>query len=44
MIVADYEHMAKAPKPLKDTIGRKKWLLMDNYERIERIWPVHRIP
>jgi len=44
VIVADYEHMAKAPKTLKDTIGRKKWLLMDNYERVERIWPVHRIP
>jgi hypothetical protein len=44
VIVADYEHMAKAPKALKDTIGRKKWLLMDNYERVERIWPVHRIP
>ena len=25
----------------KDAIGREKFLLMDNYTRIEKLWPVH---
>ena len=44
VIVASYSDMARAPKPLKDGIGRDKWLIMDNYARIEHLWPVHRIP
>ena len=44
VIVASYEDMAKAPKLLKDNIGRENWLLMDNYEKIERLWPVHQMP
>ena len=44
VVVAKYEDMAKAPKALKDAIGRDKWLIMDNYERIERLWPVHKLP
>jgi hypothetical protein len=44
VVVDKYEDMAQTPKPLKDGIGRNKWLLMDNYETIEQIWPTHRIP
>jgi hypothetical protein len=44
VIVDTYEDMAQAPTPLKDGIGRSKWLLMDNYETIEQMWPTHRIP
>ena len=44
VIVATYEDMAKAPKNLKDRIGRDKWLLMNNYEKVERLWPVHILP
>ena len=44
VIVDKYEDMAAAPKALKDAIGRDKWLMMDNYARIEQLWPVHRMP
>lgn len=44
VIVDSYLDMAKAPKELKDSIGREKWLIMDNYETIENLWPVHRMP
>ena len=44
VIVDSYADMAKAPKKLKDEIGRKNWLIMDNYERIEEFWPLHYIP
>ncbi len=44
VIVAKYEDMAQAKTILKDTIGRENWLLMDNYERIEKLWPVHHLP
>ena len=44
VIVASYEDMARAPKPLKDAIGRDNWLIMDNYAKIESLWPVHRVP
>lgn len=35
--------MAQFPKELKDAIGRDKFLLMDNYTKIETLWPVHRL-
>lgn len=44
VIVASYSDMACAPKQLKDGIGRDRWLIMDNYARIEQLWPVHRLP
>lgn len=44
VIVAAYKDMAQAPKSYKDGIGRENWLIMDNYERIETFWPVHKLP
>jgi hypothetical protein len=44
VIVATYEDMASAPKHLKDGVGRKNWIIMENYEKIEDLWPVHHIP
>jgi hypothetical protein len=41
VIVGNYEDMAHAPKNLKDTIGREKWIIMENYRKIEEIWPTH---
>jgi hypothetical protein len=43
IILDTYEDMAKFPRELKDSIGRNKFLLMDNYRHIELIWPVHRL-
>jgi hypothetical protein len=44
VIVDTYDDMAKAPKALKDAIGRDSWLIMANYEKIEKFWPVHLVP
>jgi hypothetical protein len=44
VIVSKYEDMAQAPKPLKDAIGRDRWLIMENYRKIESLWPVHLVP
>jgi hypothetical protein len=33
--------MAKFPGPLKDAIGRKNFILMDMYRKIEELWPTH---
>lgn len=41
VVLDTYEDMAKFPKELKDEIGREKFLLMDNYRTIEKLWPVH---
>ncbi len=41
IILNNYEDMAKFPKTLKDAIGRDKFILMDNYRTIEKLWPVH---
>ena len=41
--LATYEDMAQFPKALKDAIGRDKFLLMENYRNIERLWPIHNI-
>lgn len=43
IILPDYKAMAAFPQELKDGIGREKFILMDNYMLIERLWPVHRI-
>lgn len=43
IILDKYEDMAKFPKELKDAIGRDKFLLMDNYKMIEKLWPVHNL-
>jgi len=41
VIVNTYEDMAKMPKTLKDEIGRDRFLIMDIYRQIEKLWPTH---
>ena len=43
VILPDYDTMAKFPKPLKNAIGRKKFIMLDVYSQIEKLWPVHLI-
>ena len=43
IILPTYNDMAQFPKELKDAIGREKFLLMEVYRTIERLWPVHNI-
>jgi len=41
VVVRSYEDVAAFPKALKDEIGRQRFLIMDVYEQIEKLWPVH---
>jgi len=41
VILNDYHDMAVFPKELKDAIGREKFILVENYEHVEKLWPVH---
>lgn len=41
IVLNKYEDMAKFPKKIKDSIGRDKFILMDNYKLIEKLWPTH---
>lgn len=43
VILPTYKDMAEFPKELKDAIGREKFILMEVYRNIERLWPVHNI-
>lgn len=43
VILRTYKDMAAFPGELKDAIGRDKFLLMDIYRTVERLWPVHHI-
>lgn len=43
VILNTYKDMAKFPQDLKDSIGREKFILMENYKKIERLWPVHNL-
>lgn len=43
IVLKSYEDMARFPKSLKDNIGRERFILMDIYENIEKLWPVHRL-
>lgn len=42
VILRTYKDMAQFPQHLKDSIGRDKFILMENYETVERLWPVHK--
>jgi hypothetical protein len=41
IVVETCEDVARLPKKLKDKIGRDKFLILDVYRQIERLWPVH---
>jgi hypothetical protein len=41
VVVPDYEAVAHFPKPLKDAIGREKFIMISVYSQIEKLWPVH---
>jgi hypothetical protein len=41
VVLNSYEDMAAFPKPLKDAIGRKKFILAEIYQNIEKLWPTH---
>ncbi|MFQ2645988.1 abortive infection system antitoxin AbiGi family protein [Aeromonas caviae] len=43
VVLKDYRDMAKFPKSLKDNIGRHKFLLMENYQNIEKLWPLVKV-
>jgi len=43
IVLKSYEDMARFPRELKDQIGREKFILMDIYENIEHLWPIHKI-
>jgi hypothetical protein len=44
VVVATYEDMAKFPKTLKDAIGRDKFIILEMYKTIEKLWPTHLMP
>jgi hypothetical protein len=41
VILDTYNDMAQFPQEMKDAVGRDKFLLMQNYRTIERLWPTH---
>lgn len=41
VVVRSYEDMARFPKPLKDAIGRNRFILVEIYQNIESLWPTH---
>ena len=42
IILKNYVDMAQFPKEYKDAIGRDKFILVDDYINIEKLWPVHK--
>jgi hypothetical protein len=44
VILDKYEDMATFPKTLKDGVGRDRFVLMDVYRTIEKLWPTHLLP
>lgn len=41
VLLNTYDDIARFPRPLKDAIGREKFVLMDVYRKIEELWPTH---
>jgi len=42
VVLKDYSDMASFPQELKDAIGREKFILMENFIKIEELWPTHK--
>lgn len=43
VIVDTYQDIEAIPVEVRNSIGHNKFLVMDMYRNIERLWPVHRI-
>jgi hypothetical protein len=43
VIVPDYKTMAAIPAKIKDEIGREKFLFLEMYRTVEKLWPVHNL-
>jgi len=41
VIIPSYADVASFPAPFKDAIGRDKFIMLDVYSQIEKLWPVH---
>lgn len=41
VIVDTYKDQAVMPRELKDALGRENILLMENYRRVNELWPWH---
>lgn len=41
VVLPGYAEMARFPKKLKDAVGREKFILVDVYKHIEKLWPTH---
>jgi hypothetical protein len=41
VVVDTYEDMARLRTPVKDGVGRGRFLIMDMYRKIEDLWPTH---
>lgn len=41
VILDTYSDEARMPKTIKDAIGRENILLMDNYRKVNQLWPWH---
>ncbi len=43
VIINTYEELNQIPEAIRDSVGNDKFVLMENYRKIERLWPVHLI-
>ncbi len=41
VVVPDYEAVAAFPQTFKDAIGRERFIIVQVYSQIEKLWPVH---
>ena len=43
VIISTFQDIETIPDEIKNSIGHNKFLVMDMYRNIERLWPVHRV-
>lgn len=43
VVVNTHEDVARFPPAIKNSIGMERFLIMDVYRQIERLWPVHHV-
>ena len=41
VIVDTYADEARMPTEIKDAVGRENIILMDNYRKVNELWPWH---
>ena len=43
VLVGSYADMESISEDLKNKVGKEKFIILNQYEKVESLWPIHKI-